>query len=510
MQMSKIKTEKEVCEYLIKLMKEKGLSRTDLVEFVTKQRYSAYANYELCKSDITKQVSNWLDKKDRYPGTQYIYYLAQALDVTIEEILLCGEDGSQKNIKKRPTLATLAKIKDSEQFIEAIRIFADFYGNSYSGLSNLLDEYGMNIIDYIIKFENMVALKHLIDVKLVSIFPNPSEIVLDNYNSQLIALLKMIVSKEDVETFEKLVDKHLIFTLDNKKGSEYLKIDNEFLSILSMSPKFLKYFSNKYIPTANVYDYIIRDVHIEDLNEMDLQNLERLNGGFEEILNFLIQSNDTQNAHLYLKIAIRHCYYVGKKIKPILKGESLEKLLPFDAYTKRLITLPVLWAGSIHPKCEQGVYRLKEIVKTILSGNQLEERPPRKYYIVTAKCGHVGRNKYKEAKFPLMAYDASEAANIARNKARVKHDHPDAIIETKEVSKEEYLTQKEINNNDPYFRCNSRSEQKKIGEISDIKNETYQHPRKTKHKKHQTLIKNLYLRKNKVKTFSYFKNNSTD
>lgn len=81
------------------------------------------------------------------------------------------------------------------------------------------------------------------------------------------------------------------------------------------------------------------------------------------------------------------------------------------------------------------------------------------HYLVKAQFGHVGRNNYIIKTIPVYAEDGKEAAYKVRWMGRVKHDRKDAIIEVRKCSLEEYLEQKEINKNDPYFSARSRQEQ---------------------------------------------------
>ncbi len=90
-----------------------------------------------------------------------------------------------------------------------------------------------------------------------------------------------------------------------------------------------------------------------------------------------------------------------------------------------------------------------------------------KYYIVTAKCGHVGRDYYIPIDFPIRAESRTEAAKIARDLPRVKHHHKDAILDCREVSFEEYKAVNEKNKTDTYLLCHSSSEQKLLCDIED-------------------------------------------
>jgi hypothetical protein len=85
-----------------------------------------------------------------------------------------------------------------------------------------------------------------------------------------------------------------------------------------------------------------------------------------------------------------------------------------------------------------------------------------KKYLVTAKCGHVGRHKYIPIIFPVSATNKKEAAKIAREIPRVKHDHKDAILAITPVDDVSYNNQIEINKKDPYLAIKRKADQKKI------------------------------------------------
>ncbi|MCL2111937.1 MAG: hypothetical protein FWH32_06805 [Clostridiales bacterium] len=81
-----------------------------------------------------------------------------------------------------------------------------------------------------------------------------------------------------------------------------------------------------------------------------------------------------------------------------------------------------------------------------------------KYYLVKAKCGHVGRKNYIPVTFAVVAMSRKEAAATAREIPRVKHDHHNAIFEVTQVSHEEYVCQKNTNSFDPYLWIRNRKE----------------------------------------------------
>lgn len=101
-----------------------------------------------------------------------------------------------------------------------------------------------------------------------------------------------------------------------------------------------------------------------------------------------------------------------------------------------------------------------------------------KFYAVTTKCGHVGKNNYIKVIFPINAESGKEAAEIARWMPRVKHHMKDAIINVNELTFEEYEELLERNSNDPYLKCQNVQEQNRFCtnlhlEIEDTNFEEY-------------------------------------
>lgn len=85
-----------------------------------------------------------------------------------------------------------------------------------------------------------------------------------------------------------------------------------------------------------------------------------------------------------------------------------------------------------------------------------------KYYEVTAKCGHVGKNNCIFITFACAAENGKEAAAKVRRYKRVKHDHKDAIRNVNEITFEDFMKLKAENDADPYLHCKNPQEQKKI------------------------------------------------
>lgn len=96
----------------------------------------------------------------------------------------------------------------------------------------------------------------------------------------------------------------------------------------------------------------------------------------------------------------------------------------------------------------------------------------KKYFIVTAKCGHVGKNNYILIDFAVTAENKKDAARKTRMISRVKHNHKDAIINVIEVSKEKFDSQLESNRNNAYLSCKNIQQQRlKFNDYYDIRKE---------------------------------------
>lgn len=89
-----------------------------------------------------------------------------------------------------------------------------------------------------------------------------------------------------------------------------------------------------------------------------------------------------------------------------------------------------------------------------------------KFFKVTCKCGHVGVKYFIRISFPVTATNGKSAATLARYIPRVKHDHKDAILSCVEITFDEYLELKRINDNDPYLKCECKQEQEMIEDFA--------------------------------------------
>lgn len=82
----------------------------------------------------------------------------------------------------------------------------------------------------------------------------------------------------------------------------------------------------------------------------------------------------------------------------------------------------------------------------------------KKYFIVIAKCGHVGKGKYIEVEFPTISSSKVAAAKSVLQAGKVKKQLKNAISAVYEVDKEEYLEVKDRFENDLYIHSHYKKE----------------------------------------------------
>lgn len=80
------------------------------------------------------------------------------------------------------------------------------------------------------------------------------------------------------------------------------------------------------------------------------------------------------------------------------------------------------------------------------------------YYLVKAKCGHVGKEKYYEVDFPIKALSKSDAAQICKRKPKVKKHLKDAISSVIEISYEEFKDSFEKFQQNDYVKAHTKNE----------------------------------------------------
>jgi len=81
-----------------------------------------------------------------------------------------------------------------------------------------------------------------------------------------------------------------------------------------------------------------------------------------------------------------------------------------------------------------------------------------KKFAVIAKCGHVGRGRYIERVFPVIAESASAAAQMILCAPKVKKQLQNAITSVREISETEYVDIKKEWDADAYIHSHYKAE----------------------------------------------------
>jgi len=126
----------------------------------------------------------------------------------------------------------------------------------------------------------------------------------------------------------------------------------------------------------------------------------------------------------------------------------------------------------------------------------------KKYFIVTARCGHVGGPKYYiPVDFPVRATTAAEAAERTRWFPRVKHHHVNAIIRVEKTDSETFYNLVAKNETSPYLSAKNPQEQRLYeDELAPLicLEEDYLEGRNAK-KRESHSNKNIYRGKEKIR-----------
>ena len=80
------------------------------------------------------------------------------------------------------------------------------------------------------------------------------------------------------------------------------------------------------------------------------------------------------------------------------------------------------------------------------------------YYLVTAKCGHIGRGKYLEVAIPIVAESKHDAAQKCLLRPKVKRHLKNAISHVCETTKDEFAKSLFDFKNNPYVKAHTKKE----------------------------------------------------
>lgn len=121
-----------------------------------------------------------------------------------------------------------------------------------------------------------------------------------------------------------------------------------------------------------------------------------------------------------------------------------------------------------------------------------------KYFIVTTKCGHVGKWNCIWIDFAVMAVSAAEAAQKVKTFKRVKRNHKDVVRQVREVEFKKFMLQKSNNSVDPYLHCKNIQQQRLSDEIDKRKEQDIWNIERCFKKHSAKKCKEYIVKKNKM------------
>ncbi len=258
----KIKDKKEIGNFILNRIKEKSMTQSDLAGKIAELKGIGYE-----KNSIKDNVSKWI-RGERYPGTEYLYYLSLVLEVSIEEMLVAGEVCDKYD--DRPwTLYAIAKSGNKEA-LDKVMTTANECG--YGSIGTNYDEYDMTLLDYILKFNNVDLLHYMIEKEYIKFHKRrintEIRISFDGETELFNPLVELAIENDDVFIFSK--------TIGRTYDIAYFSFSNEAINKIFNAKKILEYLTTPFTP------------HDE---EMRGTNLIQLSASFNFLLNFAIENN---------------------------------------------------------------------------------------------------------------------------------------------------------------------------------------------------------------------------
>ena len=192
----KIKNQKDIGLYIEALLNEKNWSQSDLAKTLSKMEGLNVSR------DL---VSKWV-RGERCPGIDHIYYLAQAFNVSIENILMAGSQ--RENFDDRPfSLYAVAKSGDIERLEQLLN-----KDNEGRCIAENYDEFDKTILDYLIEFNQVGLIKYMFKEGYLSVWSTQTNTAVrlgnltqteDKFNQ----FIELAIEKDDVELYNYLISR---------------------------------------------------------------------------------------------------------------------------------------------------------------------------------------------------------------------------------------------------------------------------------------------------------------
>ena len=313
--MVKIKTKEELSKYIEVKLSENRWNQMTLAKKISLCKFGVEdGSKENTINTVKYNVSKWI-KGERYPGTDYVYYLAQVLEVSIEELLLAGEVCSKYD--NRPfSLYAVAKSGNVEQLDKLMHTFTPdgtCVGENY-------DEYDKTILDYIIEFENMELLHYLIDNNYMHFDTNQVSTTIRiggqySFAEMYEKIVQLAIKYDDLKLFQKAISRVIPIFRKPKEGEAsncftktvynvgYMLTEETILSILE-TKEIKDYLCLPFVASEDEWRRTNQGIIFRDENSA-MKSIQRLSASFNNILDLAYKVN--HNKLLELKdIALNH------------------------------------------------------------------------------------------------------------------------------------------------------------------------------------------------------------
>lgn len=311
----RMKSKLEIGQYLLSKIQEKGMSQSDLARLIAETRGDGFD-----KNSVKDNVSKWI-RGERYPGTEYIYYLAQVLEVSIEEILVAGEVCNK--YEDRPfTLYAVAKSGNRAAVDKIMSLYTD--ENSGCCVGTNYDEYDKTFLDYIIQFENLDLLHYLIEQGRLSFYDSQisTDIRLGNsYSDTFKQIVEFAVKYDDLKLFSKAVkrtrpillnksekiDESALFTLGEYRAG--YQLSKEIIIKILGTKDILNYLITPFVPSVEEWrqlnagiEYIKPRTREE---RIEVKSFQTISQSFNLLMNIALQENHS-SVQKIISIAKNH------------------------------------------------------------------------------------------------------------------------------------------------------------------------------------------------------------
>lgn len=303
--MIKMKDKEQIGSYIKQRIKELGITQSQLAE-----RIAELMGDNSLKDVIKDNVSKWINGK-RYPGTEYLYYLAQAIKVPIEDILVAGE--TRERYDERP-LSLYAVAKSGS--IEMLGSVMNTYTPDGICVGQNYDEYNKTILDYIVEFERLDMIEYMLKNEYIKVYDTQLQtgIMIGNiYSGQELfkSIVDIAIKKDNLTVFSAFIKRTLPILKENSEDGRFVKkttwqlgyifTDNMIYGILKTS-KVLEYLAKPFVPAEpewnewNAGIVYLKKGTKEELKE--LKKVQTLSASFNLLLNTAKKINSDRLEYL--------------------------------------------------------------------------------------------------------------------------------------------------------------------------------------------------------------------